>query len=159
MPCNALERISDRTIPEKDLRSEIAKLEDVTEPASFWVDIANDRAYSADHRALAVCQLFDRHLREPISLASLARLLDGPDWIAPRTVSVVAHLRGELPVEWNLGETVLAILLFPGKVEGPPTLYLRLSRPLEPKEFVRIITAPEHDAAAAEVSVLETACG
>ena len=67
--------------------------------------------------------------------------------------------RGELPVEWNLGETVLAIRLFPGEVEGSPVLYLRLSQSLEAEAFVQIMRTSQYNATAVGASVLEAACG
>src|SRR5215510_12737311 len=148
-----LKRISDRTISERDLRSEINKLEGVTEPSSFWIDIANDRTYSAGHRAISICQFFKRHIREPINIISLARLLDDPDWINPRTVTIVTHLKGEIPLEWNLSETVLAIRLFPGEIEDSPVLYLRLSQSLDAEAFVQIMRDPQCDATIVGASV------
>jgi hypothetical protein len=159
MSQDVLKRISDRTIAERDLRTEINKLEGVTEPPSFWLDIANDRTYSARHRALSICQFFKRHIREPITIAGLARLLDHPDWINSGTVTAVRHLKGELPVEWNMDETVLAIRLFRGEIEDPPVLYLRISQPLEPDDFVRIMSTSQDDDTIGGASVLEAACG
>jgi len=158
MSRNALDRISDRTISESDLRSEINKLESVTELSSFWLDIASDQTYPAVHRAMAICQFFKRHMREPVNIVDLARVLDGPDWIDSSTVKTVNHLKGETPVEWNLGETVIAIRLFPGKLEGSPVLYLRLSQSLEAETFVEIMRASQYDVTAVGASVLEAAC-
>jgi hypothetical protein len=156
---DVLKRISDRMIPERDLRSTINNLEGVTEPPSFWIDIANDQTYSASHRAICICQFFKRHIKEPITIVDLAKLLDGPDWINPDTVTTVTHLKGEIPVEWNLGETVLAIRLFPGEIEDSPVLYLRLSQPLDAEAFVQIIRGSQYDATVIGASVLEAACG
>jgi hypothetical protein len=154
----ARERILEKSISESDLKAAISKLGDVTEPASFWVSIANDPTYSPAHRAIAICQLFKRHAREPMQLGDLAKLLNDPDWIHPGTVTAVDHLKGELPVEWNLGETVLAIRLFPGEVEAPPVLYLRLSQRLAAEAFVRLMKTPQGDAPGIGASVLEAAC-
>ena len=158
MSQDGLQRISERTISENSLRSEISKLEGVTEPASFWINIANDRAYSATHRAIVICQFVLRHMREPMDLVDLARLLDEPEWINSGTVACVDHLKGELPVDWNLGETVLGIRLFPGEVESAPVLYLRLSPPLEAEAFVQVMRSPRHDVTTG-TRVLEAACG
>ena len=155
---SVLERISEKTISESDLRSEIKKLEDAGEPASFWLDIANDQTYSAIHRALAICQFFKRHMREPVNIVDLAKLLDSPDWIKSGMVTTVNHLKGEIPVEWNLGETVLAIRLFPGEVEVSLVLYVRLSQSIKAETFVQIMSASQYDATAVGASVLEAAC-
>jgi len=155
---NVLKKISDRTTSERDLKSEISKLGGVTEPPSFWIDIANDQTYSAGHRATCICQLFKRHVKGSISLVDLTRLLDHPDWINPDTVTTVRYLRGEIPVAWNLGETVFAIRLFLRELEEPPVLYLRLSQSIEAETFVQIVTASRHDATAAGISVLQAAC-
>jgi hypothetical protein len=159
MSQDALKRISDRTISERELRSEINNIEGMTEPPSFWIDIANDATYSAGHRAVCICQFFKRQIRKPVDLLDLARLLNDPNWINPNTVTAVTHLKGEIPVQWNPGERVLAVRLFPGEVERSPVLYLRLSRPLAAEDFVRIMRAPQSDATAVGVSVLEAACG
>jgi hypothetical protein len=156
---DVLKRISDRTTSERDLRSAIKKLEGVTEPPSFWIDIANDRSYSAGHRAICICQYFKRHMREPISVACLAQLLDDPGWINPGSVTTVTHLKGEIPVQWNLGETVLAIRLFPGKTEDSTILYIRLSQSSEAEAFAQTMRASQNDATAVATTVREAACG
>ena len=158
MSQDVMGRISERTISEDDLRSEISKLEGVTEPPSFWLGIANDPTYNALHRALAICQFFKRHVKKPITIAELAGLLDDPAWINSSTVASIEHLKGEVPVEWNLGEAVLAIRLFSRKAEEVPVLYLRLSRPLDAETFVQIMKGGQADAATAGASLLEAAC-
>ena len=155
---NVLERISEKTISERDLGSEIKKLADVTEPPSFWLDIANDQTYPAGHRAIAICQFFKRHMREPVTIVDLARLLDSPEWIKSSMVTTVNHLKGEIPVAWNLGETVLAIRLFPTEVDVSLVLYIRLSQSIEAETFVQIMSASQYDAIAVGASVLEAAC-
>ena len=155
---NVLKRISDRTTSERDLKFEISKLGGVTEPSSFWIDIANDQTYSAGHRATCICQFFKRHIKGSISLVDLTRLLDHPDWINPDAVTTLRYLRGEIPVAWNLSETVFAIRLFHRELEEPPILYLRLSQSIEAETFVQIVTTPRDDATAAGISVLEAAC-
>jgi hypothetical protein len=150
------ERILEKSISESDLKAAISKLEDVTEPASFWTGIANDPSYSAAHRAIAICQLFKRHVKKALPIVDLARLLDGPDWIDSATVTAVDHLKGELPVEWNLGETVLAIRLFPRDCSS--VLYLRLSQRLAAEAFVHLMRDPQYKTPAAGASVLEAAC-
>jgi len=158
MSQSVLERISDRTTSQADLMSEISKLEGVTEPASFWVDIANDPTYPAMHRVLAICQFFKRHVRVPIKVVDLATRLNRPDWINSGSVTRVDHLKGEIPVEWNLGETVLGIRPFGRGAEGLPVLYLRLCQPLDAETFVGIVKGLPYDDMAVGVSVLEAAC-
>jgi len=155
---DVLKRISDRTISEMDLRSEINKLEGVTEPPAFWITLVNDRTYPAIHRAMSICQFFKRHFTRPMDIVDLARLLDDPEWITSSTVDVVAHLKGEVPVQWNLGETVLAIRLFSRETEDLPVLYLRLSRPLDAETFVQMVRDSRRQAKEAGISVLEGAC-
>jgi hypothetical protein len=155
---NDLERISDRTISESDLRFEIKKLGNVTEPPSFWLNITSDQTYSPAHRAVAICQLFKRHVMGPITVADLAKLLNAPDWLNSSNVTTVKHLKGEIPVEWNLGETVFAIRLFPGQVESAPVLYLRLSQTLEAETFVQMIRSRGADCTAVDARVLQAAC-
>jgi hypothetical protein len=156
---DTLERIADPTVSQEELRSEIDKLGEVAEPPSFWTGIANSPVYSARHRATCICQLLRRHVRQPVSLLRLAWLLDHPSWISPGVVTVVAHLKGEIPVEWNLGETVLAIRLFPVEAEDLPVLYVRLSTSLEAADFVQVVSSSRPDARFAGVTVLQAVCG
>jgi hypothetical protein len=95
----------------------------------------------ARKRATLIGEFFERHVRQPIGLLELVRLLDATDWIDASEVTAVTHLKGELPVEWNLGETVLAIRLFPAELETPPVLYIRISEPIAPEVFVGIVKA------------------
>ena len=159
MSQDVFKRVSDRMISGSDLKSEINKLGGVTEPPSFWSDIANDQTYSAGHRAASICQFFRRHINASLSLVELAKLLDYPEWINLDTVTTVAHLRGEIPVAWHPGETVFAVRLFPGEVEASLVLYIRISQPLEAETFVRIMRASNNDATATGANVLEAACG
>lgn len=154
-----LERISNRMISERSLRTAVNHLEGVKEPPTFWIQIANDRTYSPTHRAICICQFFKRHIKEPLNIVDLARLLDGPDWINSNTVTRVSHLKGEIPVEWNLGESVLAIRLFPGETEDLPVLYLRFSQSLGVETFLQMMKAPQSNAATIGVNLLEGACG
>jgi len=158
MSQDVLKRISDRMISERELQLEINNLQDVPELPSFWIDIANDQTYSAGHRAICICQFFKRHVLGSINIVDLAKLLDGPQWINPSTVTTVTRLKGEIPVEWNLGETVLAIRLLPAEVEDSMVLYLRLSRTLDVDTFVQIMRNPQRDATAVGITVLEAAC-
>lgn len=153
-----LQRIADRTMTEADLSAAIDQLGAVTEPPSFWLAIANDRSYAAAHRAVAICQFFKRHITVPVELVQLARLLDHPDWLAAAAITVVKHLKGEIAVAWNPGETVLAIRLFQAELEHAPVLYLRLSQPLAVEDFMEIVQSAHADPAAGGVRVLEVAC-
>ncbi len=153
---HTLERIRDRTTSPAALLSAIAALGDAGEPASFWLAIAEDPSYRAIHRAVALCQFFKRHITTPLSIAELATLLKHAEWIATGTVSEVRHLKGEIPVQWNLGEGVLAIRAFT-PVDGAPVLYLRLERPIESDAFVRLMRGAS-DVRGGETRILEAAC-
>lgn len=159
MSQDVLERIRERTISESDLNSEISKLEGVTELPSFWVELANDKSYPAGHRAIFICELFKRHVRHPINIVELCKLLHSPDWINADTVKAITHLKGELPVEWNLGETVLAISLLPGEVADSRVLYLRFSSSLDAETFVQMMSDSQCDAITVDASLLQAACG
>jgi hypothetical protein len=158
MSQDPLDRISDRSISASELQREVERLTG-REPPSFWVDRANDRTYPAANRAVFVCQLFERHVNEPVELAELASMLDGATWIDAAQIEPVAHLRGELPVEWNLGETVLAVRLFARELTNAPVLYLRLVPPTTPGTVERALLTRAHDDSAANVRLLEASCG
>jgi hypothetical protein len=158
MSHDPLQRISQRTISEEELSLEISRLGGDAVPPSFWVAIANDGTFSPGHRAKCVCQLFERSIHGPIDIVDLARLLEGATWLGTSAITVVTHIRGELPVDWNLGEGVLAIHLFPGQTAEEVVLYLRLSRALAPEAFVQVMKNPQAQAAAAGISMLAAAC-
>lgn len=154
-----LKRISDPVITEEKLRSELHVLGDVTEPSSFWLKIANDTGYSFIHRALSICQFFKRHIATPVSLNKLAEMLDKPGWINAHTVTIVTNIKGEMPVQWNIGEQIITVHLFPGTDQQPSILYLRLSEKLGIDAFLGIITAdPTYKEAGDQILLLEAAC-
>lgn len=153
-----LEQIANRAIAPSALQSAMARLGSVTEPPSFWLDILNDETYSAAHRARALCQLFRRHVRLPVNVVELAAFLRHPAWINARTVRAVKHLKGEIPVEWNPGETVLALRIEAPRTEAVPVLYLRLSASVEAEAFVGTMRTSPAGPADAGTRILEAAC-
>jgi hypothetical protein len=113
------------------------------------------------HRADAICQYFKRDFKQGIDLDRLAELLGHPQWINADTVSTISHLKGEIPVAWNPGETVFAIRLSPEDRDDSRVLYLRLSRPIGVEAFVQTMRGSRDAAStpqAAGTRVLEGAC-
>jgi hypothetical protein len=96
---------------EAELRDATERLGAVTERRSFWSAIANDPSRPASHRALALEQLFRRHVHPDTTLSALAEMLDGAGWLDDGDVTVVTALGGKVPVTWSLDDTVFAIAL------------------------------------------------
>ncbi|MGC2636021.1 MAG: hypothetical protein WA294_02510 [Acidobacteriaceae bacterium] len=155
---NPLEQIAERTMAAADWQAAIGRLGKATEPASFWLDIVKDETYSAGHRARALCLLFRRHVPVPVKVGDLAALLGRPGWLHAGTVQAVKHLKGEIPVEWNPGETVLAVRLDAARSEAGPVLYLRLSGSVGVRAFLHAMQGTAGGRGAADARVLEAGC-
>jgi hypothetical protein len=66
--------------------------------ATLWTQVANDPKYRPFHRAVAVYELFKRHVAKPMALKQLARLLDGAPWLLEAAIEKIEVMGGEIPV-------------------------------------------------------------
>lgn len=158
MNAASLEKIGDKKIPQNELLSEVSRLHDAGEPASFWTTIAGDDSYTPAHRAIAICQFFKRHVSTPVSLGKLAYMLQETRWFSNSEIAVVAHLKGEMPVQWVTGETVVTVRAFAGAQDTVPVLYLRLSEPVQVNELIVFFRNPAADNALRHILVQEAGC-
>jgi hypothetical protein len=102
--------------PETDQRTvaqSIRALGPPSEDPHFWTAIANSDRHTAEHRRRAVVALFERHARPPLTLAELARTLDGATWLTDDDVDVVRELGGMVPVTFDLENSVFVLRLLP----------------------------------------------
>jgi hypothetical protein len=106
--------------------------------------------------AAEACRRLASRSTGPTTVVDFVRLLGELSWITPDTVSAIKHVKGEIPVEWNPGETVLAIRLPSGA--GAPLMYLRFSGPVSVDDFLRMVDTGGTGNALAGVDVLEAAC-
>jgi hypothetical protein len=137
-----LEAIADPGTGRTALIGAIRGLGPVTEPASFWSDIAGDDAFGAEHRRRAVVALFRRHVVPGTTLADLARALDDPAWLRDDDFSVVDVLGGKIPVSWTSEDTVLALGVLPELSDESSrgwAIYLRLGGTIDMADVLALL--------------------
>lgn len=93
-----LAAIADPTTPLAQVRRALDRLGPVTELPNFWTNIANNPAFSEEHRGLCVLELFKRHVRVGMTLGQLHGLVRGAPWLAPDDVSIWLVICGYVPV-------------------------------------------------------------
>lgn len=137
------------------LQLAVGALGDVFEPPTFWSSIANSDDYAAQHRRLAVYQLFRRHVRAGQTLSELSEILDGPTWLMESNVVLVDRIHGKIPFKWDLDNSVFAIRLgLPA--DNNSTIYLKLAgKQIDAESLFKLLRAPSFDKRLGEVMVLE----
>ncbi len=133
----------------------------VSEPASFWSDIANSDSYSQDHRRRAIFQLFLRHVSPgmtsgAMTLAELAQILANPSWLADEDIRVVTFLAGKIPVEARFEHTIFLMRLFPDLPDGRWlywAIYLSVSGKIKAESLSQVLRGDE--VAAGEAKLVE----
>ncbi len=89
---------------------------------------------------LAVIELFRRHVTKGITLHRMAKLLEGATWLQDEDVDVVTAIEGEIPVTWNLEDTVFVIRLFPeSERQSSFAIYLRVAGKVPLDSFIRLL--------------------
>src|SRR3954453_10791458 len=80
----------------RDLRSDddavlqaISQMTTGSAPATLWTEVANDPSYRPFHRAVAVHELFKRHVARPVTLEQLALLLTGGCWLLDAVIEKI----------------------------------------------------------------------
>jgi hypothetical protein len=149
-----LARIADPDVGEGQLAAALEQLPAGSEPASFWLDIANDPRYAARHRRRALLELFRRHVPRGTTLAELGALLAGADWLRDEDVDVVDAAAGKLPVSVTLDDTVFVVRLLPDDDE-PAAVYLRIAGHVTRDDFIAAIRGREIAQPAASAAVVE----
>jgi len=110
-----LQIIADPAVSEEELIDAVGRLGAVTEPSSFWADLANRADRSPNQRRLYVLQLFRRHVSAGMSLSELAQILNKPAWLSDETFEVVEDLGGTIPVRLTEDNTVFVLRLIPDR--------------------------------------------
>ena len=108
----------------------------------FWSAIANDQGYSEDRRRHAVFMLFQRHVKVGISLHELGKILNHPVWLKPDNILVVQSLGGQVPVEFNLQDTIFRLSVFPNLTDdrlGYWAIYCRIEGKISAEEAYEIL--------------------
>lgn len=134
--------IADKDAKEAELVQAIRKLGPVSEPASFWADIANNQEYSSAQRRHCVFQLFKRHVKPGMTLSELAQTLDNPTWLEDDDVTVLLDLAGHIPVKWTADNTVVVLSVFPNVPDGRLAhwaIYVSISGHIDQEEFINVI--------------------
>jgi hypothetical protein len=88
-------------------------------PAAFWAEIANDSRYSAKHRGYCAAQLFKRHIKPGMTLAEVAALLNGADWLNEKQIHGFVVLGGYVPVRHDNIGGLFCIHMLPDEKRGP----------------------------------------
>jgi hypothetical protein len=102
--------------------------------ADLWVRVANDPSYQPFHRAVAVYELFQRHVRKSMTLQQMASLFAGCQWLQDAFVERIELMGGEVPVQIPDGGEGIVIRLSKHSAATDPKVgvYLALDRRLEP---------------------------
>jgi hypothetical protein len=134
--------ISNKRISAPDLLRAIRKLGRVTEPSTFWSNIANSPKYRTNHRLQCVYQLIRRHVKKGMKLCELATILDHPTWLTNDDIQIFTIVSGKVPVNWTFEDTVFVLIIF-GAKEPMAThngaIYFRTSGHIQLKNLVRIL--------------------
>jgi hypothetical protein len=126
--------IKDKNTSDNDLLEAISRLGKLSEPASFWTQIANDPNYSTRHRTRAVFALFRRHGQWSGEMLSLARCIAPAKWLDESSIERVPYVFGYLPVEVTSGESVYSI-----SVLHSSKIYIRLRGEVNQETFVSLL--------------------
>jgi hypothetical protein len=147
--------IAAKDVPEMELRNAIRELGPVTEPAQFWVNIANDSAYGMVHRRYCIFQLFKRHVPPGSKLSELYPRLNGPKWLRDEDVAIFGTLGGKIPVKWTFEDTVFCLRVFPDLPGDVWAIYLRISGKIDCDVFIKLLRGERVDPQFRNAKVLE----
>jgi hypothetical protein len=107
--------IADKTSSMAAIKMAFQSLAGTTEVPKYWTRIANSDAFSKGHRRLAVFALFRRHVQPGMSLADVARILDGGTWLKDARIALAVQVSGPVPKLGRSSDTdKAAITVLPG---------------------------------------------
>mgnify|MGYP006969382065 CR=1 FL=1 len=136
----------------------VKRLKGNTESPNFWIKITQNAQYRANHRRLAVFQLFVRHFQQGMTLAELTELLDCPNWLEDDQIEIVETLAGGVPLLTKLDETLALIKLCPdARMQSAPVIYLRINGKIDRETLSKFIRCDQRDGRAKNLQVLEIA--
>jgi len=127
--------------------------------ASLWTRVANDPSYRPFHRAVAVYELFRRHIATPVTLQRTALLLAGGAWLPDAAIEKIESMAGETPVRIPAGGAAFIVRLPGHTAAAHPeiAIYLALDRTLDPRLLRDALTATAADPKVREVRIMEFA--
>ena len=144
--------IANTNTPDDLLLESISRLGKITEPPSFWTQIADNTNYSLPHRTRAVFALFRRHGERCGDIQDLRRCLAPAKWLDQSSIQKIPFVFGFLPVEVNSEESIFSISVFYG-----PKIYIRLRGDVDYKTFVEAIRGEAKEPIKSELIILQ--CG
>ena len=144
--------IAERATSDDVLREAISRLGRVTEPPSFWTQIANSTNYSRQHRIRAVFALFRRHGESCGDVLSLGKCLEPAKWLDESSIERVTYVFGHLPIELNEGESVYSISVLDG-----PKIYIRMPGDIDRETFNALLRGKSVSTLKKEPTILQ--CG
>jgi hypothetical protein len=152
--------ISDPQASRVQLLEALRQLGPPDELSSFWSAIANDPRFSQDHRRRALFELMRRHVQAPLSVGSLAAILDHPTWLEDDDVVLIERVGGKIPVQFNFDDTILVLRVFPGLGDGRLrywSIYVRVEGHVERRQLYLVLKGESEDAAVSNARVVEYA--
>ena len=157
MASSILQSIANKASSEEQLVSAINQLGPVTESPRFWIAIAEDPTYPRSHRRHSIFQLFKRHVKPGMTLASLGQLLGQPAWLAEQDITMVEDLGGSIPVRLSFDNTVLVLAILPDS--APHTdrwqIYLSVQGHVDLGEVWQVLQGRETNSATGATPILE----
>jgi hypothetical protein len=126
-------------------------------PAGLWAHVANDPAYRPFHRAVAVYELFQRHVATPATLEQIARLLDGGGWLRNAALEKIESMGGEAPVLVPAGGAAFVIRLPHDPTAARPEIgvYLALDRDLDATSLRDALMSKPTDPSAGQIRIVD----
>lgn len=103
-------------------------------PVALWTSVANDPSRRPFQRAVAIRELFRRHVSGSMALRQIAALLGGAEWLSDAGVERVDSIAGEIPVRVPEGGSAFVVRLAddPARTSSKMGFYLALDERVEP---------------------------
>jgi len=135
----------------------VSRLSTADAPGTLWTQVANDGSYRPFHRAVAVHELFKRHVVPPMTLRQLASLLDGGRWLVSAVIERIESMGGEIPVRVPAGGSAYVIRLPKTPATGGPEVgvYLALDRAIDAELLRDALMSGATDPSVGEVRIVD----
>jgi hypothetical protein len=103
-------------------------------PVALWTGVANDPSYRPFQRALAIRELFRRHVSRSMTLEQIASILGGAEWLPDAAVERIDSIAGEVPVRVPADGAAFVVRLAedPARTSLKMGFYLALDQLVEP---------------------------
>jgi hypothetical protein len=126
---------------------------------TLWTEVANDPSYRPFHRAVAVHELFKRHVGKPVPLKQIALLLAGGCWLVDAAVEKIESMGGEIPLRIPVGGAAFVVRLPEDSAAANPkfAIYLALGRALDPNVLRDALMSMATDPSVGETRIMDFA--